>query len=63
MGQNNASKFRIVVLASGNGTNAERIMTYFADSDLAEVVLVLTNNKDAGVLPRAAKAGVQFSEV
>ncbi len=58
MGQNHALKFRIVILASGNGTNAERIMTYFADSNLAEVVLVLTNKSDAGVLSRAAKAGV-----
>lgn len=58
MGQNHALKFRIVILASGNGTNAERIMTYFADSELAQVVLVLTNNQDAGVLSRAAKAGV-----
>ncbi len=61
MGQNHALKFRIVILASGNGTNAERIMTYFADSELAEVVLVLTNNSDAGVLSRAEKAGVKTS--
>ena len=58
MGQNYASKFRMVIFASGNGTNAERIMTYFADSNLAEVVLVLTNNEDAGVRSRAERAGV-----
>lgn len=58
MGKNQHSEFRIVILASGNGTNAERIMTYFADSELAEVALVLTNNPDAGVLSRAEKAGV-----
>ncbi len=57
--QNNASKFRIVILASGNGTNAERIMAYFKRSYLAEVVQVLTNNPDAGVLCRASKAGVK----
>lgn len=58
MGKNQHSEFRIVILASGNGTNAERIMTYFEDSVLAEVVLVLTNNADAGVLQRAKNAGV-----
>lgn len=45
-------------MASGNGTNAERLMAYFGASDLAEVVLVLTNKKDAGVVKRAANAGV-----
>lgn len=50
--------YRVVIMASGNGTNAERLMGYFRDSDLAEVVLVLTNKKAAGVVQRAANAGV-----
>jgi phosphoribosylglycinamide formyltransferase-1 len=44
---------RIVVFASGSGTNAENLITYFNNSDLASVVLVLTNNPQAKVLERA----------
>ena len=39
----------IIIFASGNGRNAENIMRYFADSSLAEVTSVLTNNPEAGV--------------
>lgn len=59
MEQNRHSRYRIVILASGSGTNAERIIQHFAGSDLAEVVLVLTNNQDAQVRIRAKKAGVE----
>ena len=44
---------RIAVFASGNGTNAENIIKYFAKSAKAKVVLVLSNNKDAKILERA----------
>ena len=43
---------RIVIFASGSGTNAENLITYFNNSDLASVVLVLTNNPQAKVLER-----------
>jgi len=46
-------KKRIVILASGNGSNAENIIKYFQKGELAEVVLVLSNRKDANVLKRA----------
>lgn len=49
---------RIVIFASGNGTNAENIIKYFQGSDLAEVVLVLSNKGDAKVLERAKNLGV-----
>ncbi|MEM6272321.1 MAG: bifunctional phosphoribosylaminoimidazolecarboxamide formyltransferase/IMP cyclohydrolase [Bacteroidota bacterium] len=49
---------RIVILASGNGTNAQCIAAYFRDSELARVVLVLTNNPRAGVLDRAKTLGI-----
>ena len=44
----------IVIFASGSGTNAENIIKYFQNSDLAKVVLVLANRKDAKVLDRAS---------
>jgi len=43
----------IAIFASGNGTNAERIISYFKDSRLAQVDVVLTNKSDAGVITRA----------
>ncbi len=49
---------RIAVFASGNGTNAENLITYFQKSDLARIVLVLSNNKDAKVLDRAKRLNV-----
>lgn len=51
-------KKRIAIFASGSGTNAENIITYFQDSKVAEVVLVLSNKKDAKVLERAEKLNV-----
>lgn len=49
---------RIVIFASGNGSNAENIITYFQKNEKAKVVLVLSNRKDAGVLERAKKLNV-----
>ncbi len=49
---------RIAIFASGNGTNAENIISYFQDSNIARVVLVLSNNKDAKVLDRAKHLNV-----
>ncbi|MDT0555664.1 phosphoribosylglycinamide formyltransferase [Patiriisocius hiemis] len=46
-------KKRIVIFASGSGTNTQNVIKYFQQSQVAEVVLVLTNKKDAKVLERA----------
>ncbi|QNJ97573.1 phosphoribosylglycinamide formyltransferase [Constantimarinum furrinae] len=46
-------KKRIVVFASGSGTNTQNIIQYFQQGEVARVVLVLTNNKDAKVLDRS----------
>lgn len=50
---------RIAVFASGSGTNAENIVKYFEDSDLARVAVIFCNRKDAGVMDRAHKLGVR----
>ena len=50
---------RIVILASGSGTNAENIIKYFKNSDSIRVVKVLSNKKSAKVLDRAAKFGIE----
>lgn len=44
---------KIVVFASGSGTNAENIIKYFAKTKTGNVVAVFTNNRNAGVLERA----------
>lgn len=49
---------KIAILASGEGTNAERIIRYFLEKRTAEVVLVITNKAQAGVLKRTERLGV-----
>ena len=46
---------RIVIFASGSGTNAENIINYFKNNKTVKVVYVLTNNKNAGVIKRAER--------
>jgi phosphoribosylglycinamide formyltransferase-1 len=46
---------KIAILASGSGTNAEKIMEYFQHSSKGKIVLVASNKKDAFVLERAKK--------
>ncbi|MDX1271534.1 phosphoribosylglycinamide formyltransferase [Bizionia paragorgiae] len=49
---------RIVIFASGGGTNAENLITFFHNSDNASVIQVLTNNPHAKVLDRCKKLNV-----
>ena len=49
---------KIVVFASGSGTNAENIIQYFSKNDVASVAAVFTNNANAGVIERAKKYNV-----
>lgn len=49
---------RIVIFASGGGTNAENLIRYFQNNDKARVTLVLTNNPQAQVLERCKKLKV-----
>lgn len=48
----------IAIFASGTGTNAENIARYFANSEIVNVAVILSNNKNAGVLERAQKLGI-----
>lgn len=54
----------IAIFASGSGTNAENIISYFSGDPSVQVKLVLTNREDAYVLKRAQKLevpGIIFS--
>ena len=50
---------RIAIFASGNGTNAQRIVEYFKDNEEIEICLILSNKPNAGVLLRAEKLGIR----
>lgn len=50
--------FRIAVLASGGGTNLQALLDACTGAAPARVVLVLSNNPEAGALRRAGAAGV-----
>ncbi|WP_111671915.1 phosphoribosylglycinamide formyltransferase [Algoriphagus litoralis] len=49
---------RIAILASGSGSNAEKIMEFFKNSTKAKIALIASNKSDAFVLERAKKFGV-----
>jgi phosphoribosylglycinamide formyltransferase 1 len=45
----------VAVFASGEGTNAENLFTYFANDPRIKIKLVVTNRDDAKVIERAEK--------
>ena len=49
---------KLAILASGNGTNAQRISEYFNGSDKVAVDCIIYNRKDAFVAKRAELLGV-----
>ena len=49
---------KIVIFASGSGSNAENIIVHFKNNGKADVVAVLTNNPKAKVIERAENHGV-----
>ncbi|WP_370226971.1 phosphoribosylglycinamide formyltransferase [Mesoflavibacter sp.] len=49
---------RVVIFASGSGSNAENLIKFFHNSDNASVVQVLTNNPHAKVLDRCKRLKV-----
>jgi phosphoribosylglycinamide formyltransferase-1 len=49
---------RLALFASGNGSNALRLIEYFREHQQIEVGLVVCNKPGAGVLEKAATAGI-----
>jgi len=49
----------IAIFASGNGSNAEKIIRHFENRADTRVALVLSNNKNAFVIERAKNLGVE----
>ena len=48
----------IAIFASGSGTNTENIANYFKTKGLIPINLIVTNKRDAFVLERAKKLGI-----
>ena len=61
MNINSDKKVSILIFASGNGTNAENIITYFRKKAIDINWMIITNNKNAGVIKRSIKMGVPYS--
>lgn len=55
-----SSKKNIAVFASGAGTNANNIISYFNETQTANICLIVCNNPAAGVLKVAEKNNVPY---
>jgi phosphoribosylglycinamide formyltransferase-1 len=52
------NKKNIAVFASGTGTNADNLISYFNKTQTATVSLIVCNNPDAGVIKIAARNNI-----
>lgn len=52
---------RLAIFASGTGTNADAIIKHFDNHPTVNVVLILTNKPEAGVIQVAEKHGVEWA--
>ena len=60
MNINSDKKVSILIFASGNGSNAENIITYFRKRAIDLNWMIITNNANAGVIQRSIKMGIPF---
>ena len=60
MNINSDKKVSILIFASGNGSNAENIITYFRKRAIDINWMIITNNANAGVIQRAKKMSIPF---
>ena len=49
---------KIVIFASGSGTNAENVVLYFNKTEIAKVIYIFSNNANAKVLERAKNLNI-----
>ena len=60
MNINSDKKVSILIFASGNGSNAENIITYFQNKAIDINWMIITNNSNAGVIQRSIKMDIPF---
>ena len=53
----------LAIFASGNGSNAQKIMEYFQGHENISIDIVISNNPKAGVLERADSFGDRYTEM
>lgn len=49
---------KIIIFASGAGTNAQKIIDYFKQNKDVKIILIVSNNSKAGVIDIAAKENI-----
>ena len=52
-------KFKLALFASGSGSNALNIINYFSSHSAIEIGFVLSNKKDAPIVEKAQKKGIE----
>lgn len=60
MNINSPKKVKILILASGNGSNAENIINFFRDKFYEIEWWIITNNNKAGVIEKSKKLNIPF---
>lgn len=60
MNINSKKKVSILIFASGNGSNAENIITFFQKKSIHINWIIITNNSDAGVIERSVRLNIPF---
>ena len=60
MNINSEKKVSILIFASGNGSNAENIITYFQKKSIHINWIIITNNSNAGVIERSVRLNIPF---
>ena len=53
-------KVSILIFASGNGSNAENIITFFQKKSIHINWIIITNNSNAGVVERSIRLNIPF---
>lgn len=49
---------KIIIFASGSGSNAEKIADFFRDKNTVQIARIFCNNPNAGVIARAERLGI-----
>ena len=60
MNINSDKKVSILIFASGNGSNAENIITFFQKKSIHINWIIITNNSNAGVIERSVRLDIPF---
>ena len=60
MNINSEKKVSILIFASGNGSNAENIITYFQKKSVHINWIIITNNSNAGIIKRSVRLNIPF---